>query len=169
MIFRGLFFEHNAEIGQKDHLWMGTRLKVIIMAKVFRPSRGESKILSRIESSKEYARRKAIKNARDCIEPLSNAIAMKLVEHNIVETTNKNVLQEQITKCIDKLSRSDDFDVDYKIAPFRHIVQNPNVVSLYITAFVIETLINHKVVVDVYGSDEEIYLCINRQVIKKLA
>ncbi len=169
MIFRGLFFEHNAEIGQKDHLWMGTRLKVIIMAKVFRPSRGESKILSRIESSKEYARRKAIKNARDCIEPLSNAIAMKLVEHNIVETTNKNVLQEQITKCIDKLSRSDDFDVDYKIAPFRHIVQNPHVVSLYITAFVIETLINHKVVVDVYGSDEEIYLCINRQVIKKLA
>ncbi len=23
LIFRGLFFEHNAEIGQKDHLWMG--------------------------------------------------------------------------------------------------------------------------------------------------
>jgi len=24
LIFRGLFFEHNAEIGQKDHLWMDT-------------------------------------------------------------------------------------------------------------------------------------------------
>ena len=24
MIFRGLFFERNADIGQKDHLWMGT-------------------------------------------------------------------------------------------------------------------------------------------------
>jgi len=60
------------------------------MAKVFRPSKRESKILSRIESSKEYARRKAIENARDCIEPLSNAIAMKLVENNLVETTNKN-------------------------------------------------------------------------------
>ncbi len=139
------------------------------MAKVFRPSKGEAKILSRIESSKEYARRKSIQNARDCIEPLSNAIAMKLIEDNLVETTNKNVLEEQITKCIDKLSHSDDFDVDYKIAPFRHIVQNPNVVSLYITAFVIETLINHKVVVDIFGSDEEIYLCINRQVIKLLA
>jgi hypothetical protein len=138
------------------------------MAKVFRPSSREAKILSRIESSKEYARRKAIQDARDCIEPLSNAIAMKLVENNLVETTNKTVLEEQITKCIDKLSRSDEFDVDYKIAPFRHLVQNPHVVSLYITAFVIETLINHKAVVDVYGSDEEIYLCINRQVIKKL-
>jgi hypothetical protein len=138
------------------------------MAKVFRPSSREAKILSRIESSKEYARRKAIQDARDCIEPLSNAIAMKLVENNLVETTNKTVLEEQITKCIDKLSRSDEFDVDYKISPFRHLVQNPHVVSLYITAFVIETLINHKAVIDVYGSDEEIYLCINRQVIKKL-
>jgi hypothetical protein len=138
------------------------------MAKIFRPSSREAKILSRIESSKEYARRKAIQDAREYIEPLSNAIAMKLVEDNLVETTNKNVLEEQITKCIDKLSRSDDFDVDYKIAPFRHIIQNPHVVSLYITAFVIETLINHKVVVDIYGSDEEIYLCINRQVAKIL-
>ena len=138
------------------------------MAKIFRPSSREAKILSRIESSKEYARRKAIQDARDSIEPLSNAIAMKLVENNLVETTNKNVLEEQITKCIDKLSRSDEFDIDYKIAPFRHIIQNPHVVSLYITAFVIETLINHKVVVDIYGSDEEIYLCINRQVVKIL-
>jgi predicted RNA-binding protein with EMAP domain len=138
------------------------------MAKVFRPSSREAKILSRIESSKEYARRKAIQNAKDLIEPLSNAIAMKLVEDDLVETTNKNVLEEQITKCIDKLSHSEDFDVDYKIAPFRHIVQNPNVVSLYLTAFVIETLINHKVVVDIYGSDEEIYFCINRQVSKLL-
>jgi len=24
LIFQGLFFEHNAEIGQKDHLWMDT-------------------------------------------------------------------------------------------------------------------------------------------------
>jgi len=24
LIFRGLFFEHNAEIEQKDHLWMDT-------------------------------------------------------------------------------------------------------------------------------------------------
>jgi len=26
VIFRGLFFEYNAEIGQKDHLWMETKL-----------------------------------------------------------------------------------------------------------------------------------------------
>ncbi|MDX2498187.1 MAG: hypothetical protein QNL11_09830 [Desulfobacterales bacterium] len=139
------------------------------MGKVFRPSSGEAKILSRIESSKEYARRKGIERARDHIEPLSNAIAMKLVESNLVETTNKNILEEQITQCIKNLSYGEDFDIDYKIAPFRHIIPNPNIVSLYVTAFVIENLINHKVVVDIFGSDEEIYLCINRQVAKFLA
>lgn len=138
------------------------------MAKVFRPSTREASILSKIESSKEYARRKAISSVRDSLEPLSNAIAMKLVESNLVETTNKNVLEEQIAKCLEKLSRSEDFDIEYKIAPFRNIVPHPHVVSLYVTSYVIETLINHKVVVDIYGSDEEIYRCIHQQVIKSL-
>ena len=139
------------------------------MAKIFRPSSREARILSKIESSKEYARRKTIESIKDCIEPLSNAIAMKLVESNLVETTNKNVLEEQILKCLEKLNRADDFEIDYQNAPFRHITTQPNVVSLYVTAFVIETLINHKVVVDIFGSDEEIYLCINRQVVKFLS
>jgi len=138
------------------------------MAKIFRPSSRESKILSRIESSKEYARRKAIRSIRDCIEPLSNTIAMKLVESNLVETTSKNVLEEQISNCLEKLTHADEFDIDFQNAPFRNIVPQPNVVSLYVTAFVIETLINHKVVVDIFGSDEEIYLCINQQVTKFL-
>ena len=138
------------------------------MAKIFRPSSRESTILSRIESSKEYARRKAIGSIRDCIEPLSNAIAMKLVESNLVETTSKNVLEEQISNCLEKLTHADEFDIDFQNAPFRNIVPQPNIVSLYVTAFVIETLINHKVVVDIFGSDEEIYLCINQQVTKFL-
>jgi hypothetical protein len=139
------------------------------MAKIFRPSSREAQILSKIESSKEYARRKTIESIKDRIEPLSNAIAMKLIESNLVETTNKNVLEEQILKCLEKLSRADEFEIDYQNAPFRHITTQPNVASLYVTAFVIETLINHKVVVDIFGSDEEIYLCINRQVVKFLS
>jgi hypothetical protein len=138
------------------------------MAKVFRSSSRESMILSKIESSKEHARRKAISSVRDAIEPLSNGIAMKLVESELVETTNKNAMEEQILKSLEKLTRADDFDVDYQISPFRNLVPNPNVVSLYVTAFVIEKLINHKDVVDIFGSDEEIYFCINQQVTKYL-
>jgi len=136
------------------------------MGKIFRPSSRESTILSKIESSKEHMRRMAISRVRDCSELLANGIATKLVETNLVETTSKNSLEEQILKCLDKLSRLDDFDVDYQVAPFRNLVPQPQIVSLYVTAYVIEKLINHKDVVDIFGSDEEIYLTINQQVKK---
>jgi len=139
------------------------------MAKVFRPSNREASILSRIDSSQEYARRRAISGIRDCLEPMSNAIAMKLVEEGLVETTSKDALEEQIIQSLEKLGRMEDFDIDFQIAPFRNTVPNPHVVSLYTTAFVIEKLIDHKSIVDIYGSDSEIYFCINQQVAKFLS
>lgn len=134
------------------------------MAKIFRPSTREASILSKIESSKEYARRRSINNLRDCLDPLANAVTMKLIENQLVETTNKNSLEEQVLKCLEKLTRSDDFDIDYQMAPIRNLVPNPNVVSIYVTAFIIENLINHKDIIDIFGSDEEIYTTVNVQV-----
>ena len=138
------------------------------MAKVFRPSTREASILSKIESQKERTRRLAINSIKDCIDPLSNAIAMKLVDDNLVETTNKNTLEEQIKICLEKLGRADDFEIDYQVSPIRNLVPQPHVVTLYLTAFIIEKLLNHKDVVDIYGSDEDIYLNIHQQIIKFL-
>ena len=138
------------------------------MGKIFRPSSRESSILSRIESSKEHARRLAISAAKERTEALAAAIAMKLVNSNLVETTNKNSLEEQIRKCLDKMGRSDDFEIDYQTAPIRNLVPQPHVVSLYVTSFVIEQLIKHKDVVDIFGSDEDIYYSIHQQVKKIL-
>jgi hypothetical protein len=138
------------------------------MSKVFRPSNREASILAKIESSKEHARRRVIVAAGDHLEVLGNTIAMKLVENKIVETTSKNNLEEQIVKCLEGLCRADDFDIDYMVAPYRQLVQNPNIVSLYTTAYLLEKLIDHKSVVDIYGSDQEIYGCINKQVEKIL-
>jgi phosphopantetheine adenylyltransferase len=93
---------------------------------------------------------------------------MKLVESKLVETNNKNALEEQIIGCLEKLSHAEDFDIEYQVAPFRNLTSNPNIVTLYIMAFVLETLINHKSVIDIYGSDEEIYKNIDKQVVKFL-
>ncbi len=138
------------------------------MPKMFRPNNREGKILSKIESSKEFKKKQIIRGIAECIEPLANAVAMKLIENKLIETTNKNSIEDQILKCLEKLSRANDFDVDYKTAPFRQLVGHPHVASLYLTAFVIEDLINHKDVVDIYGSDIEIYGCINKQALKFL-
>ena len=138
------------------------------MAKVFRPSSHEASILSKIESTKEHMRRLAISRVRDCSEPLANAITSKLIENKLVETTSQNSLEEQIRKCLDQMTRMEDFDIDYQVAPIRNVVPQPHIVSLYVTAYVIEKLIDHKDVVDIYGSDEELYLTINQQVKKFL-
>ena len=138
------------------------------MAKVFRPGTRESSILSKIESTKEHMRRMAISRVRDCSEPLANAITSKLIEKDLVETTSQNSFEEQIQKCLDRMTRMNDFDIDYQIAPIRNLVPQPQIVSLYVTAYVIEKMINHKDVVDIYGSDEELYFTINQQVKKFL-
>ena len=138
------------------------------MAKIFRPSSHEASILSKIESTKEHMRRLAISRVRDCSEPLANAITSKLIENKLVETTSQNSFEEQIRKCLDRMTRMEDFDIDYQVAPIRNVVPQPQIVSLYVTAYVIEKLIDHKDVVDIYGSDEELYLTINQQVKKFL-
>ena len=60
------------------------------MSKRFRPNNfGEARLVSRIDSSKEYERRKAINAVADNPEKLSNAISMKLIENDLVETRIK--------------------------------------------------------------------------------
>lgn len=132
------------------------------MGKTFHVGNREASLLSKIESSKERERHRSIHVIRDNMDVFSNKVSMKLVEDGLIETVSKNAIQEQIAKCVDKLCKAEDFDIDFQIAPFRTIVQSPNIVSLYLTAFIIEKLINHKDVIDIYGSDEDIYHCINK-------
>jgi len=139
------------------------------MGKTFNVGHREAKLLSKIESSKERERRRAIHAVRENIDMFSNKVSMSLVENGIVETLSKNAIQEQIAKCLDTLCKSEDFDIDFQIAPFRTLVQNPNVVSIYLTAFILEKLINHKDVIDIFGSDDDIYHCIQKETGKLLA
>ncbi len=139
------------------------------MGKTFNVGHREAKLLSKIESSKEREKGRAIHAVRENIDMFSNKVSMALVENGIVETVSKNTVQEQIGKCLDTLCKAEDFDIDFQIAPFRTLVQNPNVVSLYLTAFILEKLINHKDVIDIFGSDDDIYHCIQKETEKLLA
>ena len=134
------------------------------MGKIFRVGDRETKLLSKIESSKERERMQIINAIRENTDNFSNKIAMKLIEQGLIETVSKNSIQEQLGKCLTALCTSEDFDIDYQIAPLRGLVANPNIASLYVAAFVIEKLINHKDVIDIYGSDEEIYFSIKKEI-----
>jgi predicted nucleic acid binding AN1-type Zn finger protein len=139
------------------------------MAKIFYSGNREAKLLSKIESSKERERFKTLNAIRDNIDYFANKVAMKLIESGLIETVSKSSIENQIIRCLDTLIKSEDFDVDYTVAPFRTLVANPNIASLYLTAFVVEKLINHKDVIDVYGSDEDIYYCIHKELTHLIA
>ncbi|UCE81982.1 MAG: hypothetical protein JSV47_09580 [Deltaproteobacteria bacterium] len=138
------------------------------MARDYRPNIRESNVISRLDSAKEAARAGAINQLYEVGEDLANRIAMKLIEQQLIETKNKKELERQISGCIKTLIAAEDFDVQYQISPLRTLVRRPNFISLYITAFIIEKLINHRTIVDIYGTDEEIYESVNSQVNKMI-
>lgn len=139
------------------------------MAKIFYTGNREAKLLSKIESSKERERIRTISTIRDNLDSFSNKVSMKLIESGLIETVSKSSVENQIARCLDTLCRAEDFDIDYMIAPLRTLISNPNIASLYLTAFVVEKLINHKDVIDVYGSDEDIYFCIQKELTNFMA
>ena len=133
------------------------------MAKIFYTGNREAKLLSKIESSKERERFRTISTIRDNIDAFSNKVSMKLIEAGLIETVSKSSIENQIARCLDTLCKAEDFDIDFMVAPFRTLISNPNIASLYLTAFIVEKLINHRDVIDVYGSDEDIYYCIHKE------
>jgi hypothetical protein len=134
------------------------------VARDYRPNIRESSVISRLDSAKEAARTEAINQLYEARDDLANRIAMKLIEEQLIETKSKKELERQLSGCIKTLTAAEDFDVQYQIAPWRTLVRRPNFISLYITAFIIEKLINHRSIVDIYGTDEEIYSCVHSQV-----
>jgi len=139
------------------------------MAKNFRPSSREAQILSKIESSREREKQLIISKIKDQLDTITNAISMKLIENKFIETNNKNGLQKQIELCLEDLAKAEDFEIDYKVAPIRNLVKTPNFVALYLTAFIIEDLINNRDIIDIFGEDLEIYNCINAELKKYTA
>ncbi|HKK89790.1 MAG TPA: hypothetical protein VJ936_00165 [Desulfobacteraceae bacterium] len=139
------------------------------MGKTFHVGNRESKLLSKIESSREKEKRETISAVKEQIDTYSSRLAMKLIENGLIETVSKNSIQEQIKKNLETLCKAEDFEIDYQIAPYRTLVSSPNIVSLYITAFIIEKLVDHRDVVDIFGGDDDIYFCIQKETTRLLA
>ena len=131
------------------------------MARWFHDDRVERTLTSRLDRSKERARQEMLHRVRENIEEIPGRVAMKLIEDELLETNSKKDVETQLKTCLETLLEAEEFDTSYFVAPYREVIAKPNLVSLYLTAFVIEKLIDHRSVVDIFGSDEDIYLAIN--------
>ncbi|MCI5131699.1 MAG: hypothetical protein D3904_09275, partial [Candidatus Electrothrix sp. EH2] len=55
----------------------------------------------------------------------------------------------------------EEFEIRLKIADMRTLVPDPNILSLYLTAYVIEDLVEHPKIQDVFGDDLDIYKAVD--------
>lgn len=128
----------------------------------------ESNLISRLESSRQSAWSRQLAVLNDLGEEIARKLALKLVDAGLIEVKNIRELEEQLFACINDLLNAEDFDIQFAISPIRDLVARPNRVSLYITAFIIEKLLDHRTVVDIYGTDEEIYEAVNEEISKSI-
>ena len=110
-----------------------------------------------IDRKREQERRHMLQTAQRESEELAIALVQKLLDRHIIETTSERALREQFAHLLKNLSNMEEFDINYKTAPLRGLVNDPNFISLYITQYIIEDLINHPKVQDIYGDDSDIY------------
>ena len=99
----------------------------------------------------------AFKNA----EELSTRLVQRLIERHIIETTSEQAMRELFSDQLRAISNMEEFDIQFKIAPLRNLANDPNFISLYLTQYIIEDLIDHPKVQDVFGDDLDIYLTID--------
>jgi len=125
------------------------------------PNRATDKAVRAIDRKREQERRKMFIFARDHADTLATRLVQRLLDRNIIETTSVEAVQESIEKQLRSLHLLEDFDLQLKLAPVRTLVQDPNIVTLYLTQYVIEDLVEHQHIQDVFGEDIDIYRAID--------
>lgn len=132
------------------------------MAKVnISANRATDKTIRAIDRKREQERRKMFRQAKDHAEPLAAKLVQRLLDREIIEVTSVTNIRASIEEQLHKLGYLEDFELQMKIAPVRTLVQDPNVVSLYFTQYVVEDLINHPDLQDVFGDDLDVYRAVD--------
>ena len=120
-------------------------------------TRTTDKTIRAIDRKREQERRKMFLLARDNSEVLATKLVQRLIDRKIIEASSVDAIQKTFDKQLRKMIDLEEFDMQLVLAPVRTLVQDPNIVSLFLTQFVIEDLINHDDIQDIFGEDLDIY------------
>lgn len=100
------------------------------------------------------------------LSEIQNTLSQALLTEKIIETNSPGTVSDLLLKGLKQVLRANEFDFKYFIAPIRSLLPNPNPVSLYITQFILEEIQNDPSVVEVYGTDLDIYKVVNDVITK---
>jgi hypothetical protein len=116
------------------------------------------KTIRSIDRKREQERRFMLQKAKENADELAAKLVQRLIDKGIVETSSVQSLHDTFEEQLKKIATLEEFDIQLKVAPLRTLVPDPNIISLYLTQFIIEDLINHSAIQDIYGEDLDIYL-----------
>ena len=131
------------------------------MARHINPGSSTNKTIDAIDSKRERERQFMLKKSRELARELAVALVQRLLDLHIIETNSVQAIQDVMEKQLSGLGDMEEFEMQYKIAPVRNLTPDPNVISLYLTQYVIEDLIEHDNIQDVFGDDMEIYRAVD--------
>jgi hypothetical protein len=131
------------------------------MARHMNPSRSTNKTIDAIDRKRDRERRFMLRKARENAQDLAIALVQRLLDEHIIEASSTQAIAESMERQLAGLSDMEEFDLQFKIAPLRTLTQDPNFVSLYITQYIIEDLIDHPAIQDVFGDDLDVYRAVD--------
>jgi hypothetical protein len=122
----------------------------------------QDKLINRLEKKE---RRESLRRDRFFKVKLSeihNKLFQALLFNKIVETDNSQAISDLLMQGLNKAYKTSEFDFKYFVAPIRTLVPRPNPYALYLTQYILEVMINDPNVIDIYGTDLEIYKQIDK-------
>lgn len=130
----------------------------------FDSGRVQDKLIDRLDRREKQKAFKLDRFFRFRLAEVHNQLTQTLLMQRVIETESPKAVSDLILKGLKKALRSSEFDFRYFVSPIRDLVPRPNPLSLYMTQYVNEVMIGDPDVIDVYGTDIEIYEHINRVV-----
>ena len=119
------------------------------------------KTIRAIDRKRERERRFILNKARDNAEEFATRVTQRLIDREVLEINSVQAVRDAFVEQLKNLPNMEEFDIQIKVAPIRTLIQDPNILSLYLTGYVIEDLINNPAIEDIFGEDIDIYRAID--------
>ena len=129
--------------------------------KRFDSGKVQEKLIDRLERKEKNEAFQRDRFFKFKLPEIHKSLSQNLLMEKIIETDNPAAVSDLILKGLRRILKTNEFDFKYFIAPIRNIVTRPNPISLYLTQYILEVIINDPSVIDVYGTDQEIYKIVN--------
>jgi len=121
----------------------------------------QDKLINRLERQEKHQAFQRDRLLRFKLPEIHKKLSQALLIKNIIETDKSAAISDLVLTGLKKALKSSEFDLKYFVAPIRDLVPRANPFALYMTQYIMEVIIDNPAVIEIYGTDLEIYQAVN--------